>query len=89
MTRIKLLIAAAMLMLSGSAFACFSTPDVPQPVAPTPPPQSSKAPEIETYKRKNRRSAGAGSVAGTMLTTTDATQAEAGINLGKNTLLGS
>jgi hypothetical protein len=52
------------------------------------PPAATKAPEPSTFKRKNKQS-GAMGTGGTMLTETDATQAEAGVNLGGNTLLGS
>ena len=93
MTRMKLFIAAVLLMLSGCAFAGGGgggkSPSPPAPAPLQEPPQSSKAPDTETYRRKNRRAAGEGSTSGTMLTTTDETQAEAGINLGKITLLGS
>jgi hypothetical protein len=63
------------------------------PAAPPPPPapempQPTKSAEPATFKRKNKQ-AGTMGTTGTMLTETDATQAEAGVNLGGNTLLGS
>lgn len=60
----------------------------PPPAEPPPTPAAVKTPEVETYRRKNRQ-AGAMGAGGTMITTGEVTAPEEGIELGKNTLLGS
>lgn len=94
MTRAKLLLAVFLLSLSSLAMAGggggkgSAPPPPPPPPEPMAPPAATKAPEPSTFKRKNKQS-GAMGTGGTMLTETDATQAETGVNLGGNTLLGS
>lgn len=67
----------------------FDQPSAPKPPPPPPPPpQASKAPEPETFKRKNQKgtnSAMGGE--GTLLTGPSGID-NAQLNLGKNTLLG-
>jgi hypothetical protein len=94
MTRFKLFLAVFLLSLSSLAFAGGGGGKGAAPAPPPPPPEppptpaAIKTPEVETYKRRNRQ-AGAMGTGGTMITTGDATAPEAGIELGKNTLLGS
>lgn len=65
-------------------------PSIPKPPPPVPPPQPSKAPEQETFKRKNiagsRASANSGN-SGTILTGANGDAVPQG-QLGTNTLLG-
>lgn len=67
-----------------------STPKIPPPAPVIPPPQASKAPEQETFKRKNvsasRASTGSGN-SGTILTGSNSNAIPQG-QLGTNTLLG-
>ena len=88
----QLLLALALTAFSQLALAGGGVGKSP-PAAPPPPPTPdmpapTKSAEPATFKRKNKQ-AGAMGTTGTMLTETDATQAEAGVNLGGNTLLGS
>jgi hypothetical protein len=67
-----------------------SSPKIPPPPPPIPPPQAEKAPEQETFKRKNvagsRGAMGAGN-ASTILTGSGGDVVPQG-QLGSNTLLG-
>jgi hypothetical protein len=66
-----------------------SSPKIPDPAPPVPPPQASKAPEQETFKRKNianARSSSSGN-SGTILTGASGDAIPQG-QLGTNTLLG-
>ncbi len=90
-TIVRLVLSAALLFGSGIALAGGGSKSAPPPPPPPPPPPipaQNKAPEAETYKRRNRQ-AGMEGVGGTMLTGNDPTEEESGLTLGGNTLLGS
>jgi hypothetical protein len=86
----QLLLALALVAFSQLALAKGggkSAPSAPPPPPAPEMPAATKSAEPATFKRKNKQS-GAMGTGGTMLTENDATQAEAGINLGASTLLG-
>lgn len=67
-----------------------SKPKIPKAPPPVPPPQASKAPEQETFKRKNvtaSRGSAASSNSGTILTGSGGDMVPQG-QLGSSTLLG-
>lgn len=67
-----------------------SSPKIPPPAAVIPPPQASKAPEQETFKRKNvagSRAASSSGNSGTILTGAGGDAVPQG-QLGTSTLLG-
>lgn len=83
---IAMLMAADVALAKGGGKGSMPAPPPPPPAPPVPAQQ--KAPEAETYSRRNRRSGQMGN-AGTMLTMNNPEEEEAGIALGGNTLLGS
>lgn len=88
---IRVLLTVIMMAFAGAAMAKGGgkSPAPPPPPPPAPPiPAQEKAPEAETYKRRNRQ-AGAMGNSGTMLTGNDPDAAEPNVTLGSNTLLGS